>query len=492
MENEIKESENEKNKIDDNYFKKTFFKRLILNILIIVLSLIAFIVEFFYRKPLFNYSLDFEKNWQEKASKATISMFKFFTKIGGEYLMAVPVIIVICFFTLIKSYVYLTGFVFCLQFHSMMKIWYGNKRPFWEEQSLYKGICDGGFGNPSGHSITTAYLYLTLCLYYKQTKRLEKNYIILIIILIFCLFWMLMIILSRLILGMHSVNQVIYGSSLGVIIFLLIFIVFEIHRMPVSVYKKFFREKMYIFIILGIFAIFIALTIMNNFIFNKNFDKDKYDEILDRLCEKKVAKYRRFNYDGLFGSFTVFIMLGMYLGQIIFWYLIENKYKLNNVNIIKPVEININEERFYQKNSHDEINVNNNNEIKNSNKLNINNNNEIENNNSINNIKIENNNLLNDSVDDLINHWNMNRIFLCHDVKTALLIILTIIICLIPGILFIVISKNANIFVIFIFKLGIPFLTMPLLIYSFGFYYVIKLSCGSKDVLMKRLEENKA
>ena len=280
---------------------------------------------------------------------------------------------------------------------------------------------------------------------------------------------------------------------MGVIIFLLIFIVFEIHRMPVSVYKKFFREKMYIFIILGIFAIFIALTIMNNFIFNKNFDKDKYDEILDRLCEKKVAKYRRFNYDGLFGSFTVFIMLGMYLGQIIFWYLIENKYKLNNVNIIKPVEININEERFYQKNSHDEINVNNNNnEIKNSNKLNINNNNEIENNNSINNIKIENNNLSNDSVDDLINHWNMNRIFLCHDVKTALLIILTIIICLIPGILFIVISKNANIFVIFIFKLGIPFLTMPLLIYSFGFYYVIKLSCGSKDDLMKRLEENKA
>ena len=492
MENEIKESENGKNKIDDNYFLKTFFKRLTLNIIIIVLSLIAFIVEFFYRKPLFNYSLDFEKNWQEKASKATISMFKFFTKIGGEYLMAVPVIIVICFFTLIKSYVYLTGFVFCLQFHSMMKIWYGNKRPFWEEQSLYKGICDGGFGNPSGHSITTAYLYLTLCLYYKQTKRLEKNYITLIIILIFCLFWMLMIILSRLILGMHSVNQVIYGSSLGVIIFLLIFIVFEIHRMPVSVYKKFFREKMYIFIILGIFAIFIALTIMNNFIFNKNFDKDKYDEILDRLCEKKVAKYRRFNYDGLFGSFTVFIMLGMYLGQIIFWYLIENKYKLNNVNIIKPVEININEERFYQKNSHDEINVNNNNEIKNSNKLNINNNNEIENNNSINNIKIENNNLSNDSVDDLINHWNMNRIFLCHDVKTVLLIILTIIICLIPGILFIVISKNANIFVIFIFKLGIPFLTMPLLIYSFGFYYVIKLSCGSKDVLMKRLEENKA
>ena len=373
---------------DDNYFKKTFFKRLILNILIIVLSLIAFIVEFFYRKPLFNYSLDFEKNWQENASKATISMFKFFTKIGGEYLMAVPVIIVICFFTLIKSYVYLTGFVFCLQFHSMMKIWYGNKRPFWEEQSLYKGICDGGFGNPSGHSITTAYLYLTLCLYYKQTKRLEKNYIILIIILIFCLFWMLMIILSRLILGMHSVNQVIYGSSLGVIIFLLIFIVFEIHRMPVSVYKKFFREKKYIYISISVYLVFIAITIINYFIVKKGFDYDKYNDILDEVCEKKVAKYRRFNADGLFGSSAIFAMFGMYLGQIIFWYLIENKYKNNEINTI-------NEFQSLKKN------------------------------------KTENESIisLDDSIDDLINHWNKNRVLLCSNFKTVLKIIMIIIIC---------------------------------------------------------------
>ena len=141
-----------------------------------------------------------KKNWQEKATKATINTFKFFTKIGGEYLMAVPVIIVLWFFTLIKSYVYLMGFIFCLQFHSMMKIWYGNKRPFWEDPTLYKGYCDGGFGNPSGHSISTSFLYLSLFWYFRQTKRLYQKYWIIILILIFCLFWIIIIILSILIL----------------------------------------------------------------------------------------------------------------------------------------------------------------------------------------------------------------------------------------------------------------------------------------------------
>ena len=243
MENEIQELEIDKRQINNNYFKNAFFSNFKLNIIIIIISIILFIIEFFYRDPLFKYSIDFEKKWQENATKETITTFKIFTKIGGEYLMAVPIIIVLWFFTLIKSYVYLMGFIFCLQFHSMMKIWYGNKRPFWQDPSLYKGICDGGFGNPSGHSITTSFLYLSLFFYYTQAKVTRDKYKILIIILLFCLFWIVMILLSRIILGMHSVNQVIYGTSLGLIISSFIFIVFKIHQLPVSIYKKFFREK---------------------------------------------------------------------------------------------------------------------------------------------------------------------------------------------------------------------------------------------------------
>ena len=467
MENEIQELEIDKRQMNDNYFKNAFFNNFKLNIIIIIISIILFIIEFFYRDPLFKYSLDFEKNWQENATKETITTFKIFTKIGGEYLMAVPVIIVLWFFTLIKSYVYLMGFILCLQFHSMMKIWYGNKRPFWQDPSLYKGICDGGFGNPSGHSITTSFLYLSLFFYYTQAKVTRDKYKILIIILLFCLFWIVMILLSRIILGMHSVNQIIYGTSLGLIISSFIFIVFKIHQLPVSIYKKFFREKKYKYIILSILCVFIIITISNVFIFNKGFDYDKYNDILDKLCEKKVPKYRRFNLDGLFGSITILALLGMYLGQIVFWYLIENKYKFNEVNYMNNIkqiqEMNINDIKFS-------------NDIKNSK-------NEI-----INKNKIETDNLSQDSFDDLINHWNTNRIYIC-DFKNILKLIAVLIICLLPAILFIAIKNDSDIIIIFIFKLGIPMLLVPFLIYSFGFYFLIKISCGPKETLLKRLQE---
>ena len=458
-----KNNENNENKIEnnnkDNYFKKAFLSRLKLNIFIIILSVIAFVLEFFYREPLFNYSLDFEKKWQRKASEATITTFKIFTKIGGEYFMAIPVLIVLCFFTLIKSYIFLTFFIFCLQFHSLMKVWYGSKRPFWERPSLYKGLCDGGFGNPSGHSITTAFLYLSLFIYFKETKRLYKKYLILIIILIIFLAWIIIIILSRIILGLHSVNQVIYGATLGVIISLFVFTMFKIHRMPVSVYKKFFREKKYIYICIAVYLVFIAMTIINYFIDKKGFDYDKYNYILDKVCEKKVAKYRRFNADGLFGSSTIFAMFGMYLGQIVFWYLIENKYKINEINKINEFQsLTVNEEKV------DCIVKNNNGN--------------------------ENNISLDESVDDLINHWNKNRVLLCSNFKTVLKIILVVIICALPLVLLITIPNTLSLALIFIFKIGLPFFSIPFLLYSFGFYYIIKFSCGSCEILMKRLEQN--
>jgi hypothetical protein len=231
--------------------------------------------------------------------------------------------------------------------------------------------------------------------------------------------------------------------------------------MPVSVYKKFFREKKYIYISIAVYLVFIAITIINYFITKKGFDYDKYNAILDKICEKKVAKYRRFNADGLFGSSTIFAMFGMYLGQIIFWYLIENKYKINEISTMNEIQsLTNNTEKV------DYI---------------------VKNNNKSENVS---NMSLDDSVDDLINHWNKNRVLLCSNFKTVLKIILVVIICALPVILLIVIPNNSNLALIFTFKIGLPFFLTPFLLYSFGFYYIIKFSCGSCEILMKRLDKN--
>ena len=461
------ENEKEKNLKDENnyYLKITFLKNKYINISILLFLILSFVSEFIYRDSLFSYSLELEETLQNITPNGIILYFKIITKLGGEYFMAFPLGFVLCFFSLIKSSIYISGFLFVLQFHSMMKIWYGNTRPFWIKGKLYKEICDGGFGNPSGHSITTTYIYLTLFIYLKESKFLGKNLCVQIIIFIIFLFWILLIIFSRIILGLHSLNQIIYGSTLGIIVFLFITQVFKLHQMPILYYKKFFKEKIYIIITFSLLLFLSIFTVINKFIFNKNFEIEKYNNILNEKCGEEYPEYRRFNNDGVFGSFVIFALMGMYLGQILFWYLIDKRFKKNNIlqksNISHELILNdieseeeCEEEDYY-------------------------NNNNIEN---INNNK---------KIDEIINNWNRNRVLLFGSVKNVFKIIFIICLCISPLLLFILISKNSNLFFIFFFKLGIPFFTILFMLYSYGFYYIIKISCGTKEFMLKRINDNK-
>ena len=80
-----------------NYFSETFLEHKIRNVFILIFSILVFLLEFFYRDILFKYSLNFEENWQKNSPEILITFFRIITKIGGEYLMALPVFIVIAF-----------------------------------------------------------------------------------------------------------------------------------------------------------------------------------------------------------------------------------------------------------------------------------------------------------------------------------------------------------------------------------------------------------
>ena len=469
------EQENKnKNLIDENnyYLKKTFLKNKYINISILLFLILSFTSEFIYRDSLFSYSLELEEKLQNITPNGIIIFFKIITKVGGEYFIAFPVGFVLCFFSLIKSSIYISGLLFVFQFHSMMKIWYGNKRPFWIKGKLYKDICDGGFGNPSGHSITTTYIYLTLFIYLKESKFLRKRFYAQIIIFILFLFWIISIIFSRIILGLHSLNQIIYGSTLGIIVFLFITQVFKLHQMPILYYKKFFKEKIYIIITFSLLLLLSIFTVINKFIFNTNFEIEKYNNILNEKCGEEYPEYRRFNNDGLFGSFVIFALMGMYLGQILFWHLIDKRFKKNNIlqksHISHELSLNDIESEKSQEHKieeeYEEENYQNNN---------------IENMNN------------NKKIDEIINNWNKNRVLLFGSVKNVFKIIFIICLCMFPLLLFILISKKSNLFIIFFFKFGIPFFTILFLLYSYGFYFIIKISCGTKEFMLKRINETK-
>ena len=437
---------------DNNYIKDVFIENFRINILILALVFIFFVSEFLFRKPLFEYSKKFEKNWQKSASEGTIIFFKIITKVCGEYLMGAPIGFVLCFFPMVKSSFYIAGLIFDLHFHSLMKIWYGNSRPYWEDPELFKGICDGGFGNPSGHSISSVYLYSALYIYLIESKMLENKNIIKIILLLLFLTYALLIVLSRLILGIHSINQILYGSVLGMFTTLLICQIFKLHKMPISFYKKLFKEKLYIYCISSILILLALLSIISCTAFNKDFDYEHNNQNLPEKC-RNLPEYRKYNNDGLFGAFVVFALLGMYLGQVIFWYLIDNRYK-------KEIKINKKIESLKSSDTINDISKDDYDEKK--------------------------NDIL---IDKLINNWNENRTYININMTKWLKLTMFLFICCIPLILFLFISKKANIVVIFIFKIAIPFFSTLFLIYSLGFYYIIKILCGEKDELLNKVDE---
>ena len=435
------------------YIKQVFQKNFGRNILILAIFLFLFILEFFIRESLFNSSIKFEERWQNNALKSTIAFYKIITKVAGEYLIVVPVGFVLIYFSFIKSSFYIAGFIFVMHLHSWMKIWYASHRPFWKNKNLYKEICDAGFGNPSGHSLAATYIYLTLYFYLSEIKLFKDKFVNKIILGASLTIYVILIILSRLILGIHSINQVIYGSALGIFISLIIVVILQLHKMSIKTYKSFFKEKKTIIFIISISLILQLFSILSAAILNG--DKKQYNElsaIIDELCGIDYPEYRRFNLDGLFGSFVILSLLGMYLGQVVFWYWIDTTYKKYRLDSNAKIQFIVNM-------SEDDNDLNK-----------------------------ENNQEMNDDIliDCLVNNWNKNTYFKNTNLIQRLKLIYTIIICCLPLILFVTIKAD-NMILLFIFRFAIPFFTTLFLIYSYGIYNLIVIIIEIKDELIKRV-----
>ncbi len=466
--------------IKEYYLRETFFKKYKKNVLIIILIFFFCISEMFYRNILYEYSFVITKTIQENLSGPILEVFKIITNIGGKYLIGLIVAFVFFFYSIIESTIFILGLMVCIQFNYLIKTWYGNLRPFMEDITLFQGECEAGYGNPSSHSMINTFLYLTLFSYLKNTNYLKKRIINQTILLFIFIIWIIAICSSRFILGVHSINQVIYGMCLGLSIFLLFIVVFKLHQMPITYFKKFFRKCSYISTILFIIIILISLTFINRLILSKyiDVDIDKYNTIVDKLCGENFPQFKRFNNETFYGSLIIFCILGLYLGLIIFWCLIECKYhkkynKSGKLRNDRTIELNEMEEK---------------NDGKNDNTNDEGNDKDIISDDSLT-PKDESNNYEYDELfDEYINNWNENRKYI--DNQSKIILILILVICLSPlWIFYFIIPNDINLLYIFIFKVGFPFFFSVFFIYSFGFYVLIAYACGPKEFIFSKLNE---
>lgn len=113
--------------------------------------------------------------------------------------------------------VHLSYFLFATYIIALLKQSFQQSRPIWYDSrvSNWEWFCPKDFGNPSGHSFAVILLYEPIISDSIGHRRLKPLWAFIIILL--CV----MIPLSRMYLGVHSANQILFGLSLGTVFLIL-------------------------------------------------------------------------------------------------------------------------------------------------------------------------------------------------------------------------------------------------------------------------------
>jgi len=240
--------------------------------------------------------------------------------------------IIFVFFPINTSFLTLQVLIYSIYITNLFKIIYRNARPSWQSDIL-DIECNSGYGNPSGHSVTSTAYYLTLphiVTNFDFFKSGKKGIILRIII--FCLFYILgiLVMTSRIILAAHSINQVIYGFTLGLGIYFIMIHILSYHTCPPNDFMKHITSTLVIIIYMSFHITLLVLLIIIYFTLDDNQIIKNYamENAFNGVKCKIKGDYLMFKNDGFFQALSLTSIIGAHLGIIL---LISLLKKLNYV-----------------------------------------------------------------------------------------------------------------------------------------------------------------
>jgi len=209
---------------------------------------------------------------------------------------------------------------------SILKMIYMSPRPFWKDQDIIIYGCEGGWGNPSGHSIFSTAFYLTIWHIIFECHELRRKVIFKRISLGVIIFLIFLIMFSRMLVGAHSLNQIFFGFFLG---FGIYFFIFYVLCVEVNDSKQFAKLLGFKNLIYGFINFFIFLFAFLLFFFNH--DENYESEFIESILKQCPSIYpsREFQNEGLV-TFVIFLSnLGAFMG-IKFEYYFTFKENIQN------------------------------------------------------------------------------------------------------------------------------------------------------------------
>ena len=323
----------------NNESENTLSSKILKHKIFLIFLFLLFTIEIFFREFLYSLSPSFIIFIQKNLS-FLFQLGNFFSFFGNEKGQFLILVLSYNFLSTYKTIIIIFTAGLSVLIGGFLKLIYISPRPFMTNINIIIFNCEGGWGNPSIHSILSTCLYLTL---YKviiaQNKNFsnneKKNYFC------FTLFFIICICLSRLLLGVHSINQVIFGFCLGISIYYILFYIIELNS---DDYNQFY----YLIINLNkivFYSVLIMIIALLPYFFIKPDSKNiiLWDKIIDMKCPG-YSNYKKFEYESFacIGLFTYVIT--SFIGCYIEFYYIFNSnisnWKRYNFNLDNDNEIN--------------------------------------------------------------------------------------------------------------------------------------------------------
>ena len=274
-------------------------RKTIFLICLIVYLIIIFSVEFGYRNILYEKSVEYI----EKIDQGGFYhyFFFFFSVVYMIAICAVGIFITLFFQPLNIFFCHLSILMLSVFIMCIFKSIYANSRPYWDIYLKWKNEhlplpkpteCDGEFGNPSGHAVINVYslyvwhLLMSSDFINRIESNLKKNLVKGVTLLITILF-MIGVVYSRIHRQVHSFNQIIHGSLIGLGMFFLICYIFEYKKYNLIDFSNLLDRYKFIIIpiliVLYILSVVFGLTIHNS-------KEAEYTELLKEICNYDEGK----------------------------------------------------------------------------------------------------------------------------------------------------------------------------------------------------------
>jgi undecaprenyl-diphosphatase len=163
--------------------------------------------------------------------------------------------------------VHLSYFLFATYIIALLKQSFQQSRPIWYDSRIsnWEWFCPKDFGNPSGHSFAVIMLYepiLSDSIGYGGSYR-PFSFVLLL--------FMVMIPISRMYLGVHSLNQILFGLSMGTVFLVLFKYVYQ--RALYELFWKFLLGEKRKIKFVGVFILHILTIVIPIIFYQINHDQ---------------------------------------------------------------------------------------------------------------------------------------------------------------------------------------------------------------------------